>query len=495
MEPSVTTAPQTKSAWEMMVAYFRDFGVLRETRKAYWGIQLINILDCTIYFALLNNATVFLSEDLGLNDKQAGYSVAMFTSATSLLLFVSGLYTDWLGIRKSLKISMACMLVLRLGVMMVGISPGLPHRGIVATALLVLMAPFMAGIQTVFQAACQRYTTKRSRAAGFNLWYLCMNIGAAAGGFSIDIIRKALHLPNVHVFTMGVILAILCLIIGTFMVRTDEQLIGANEPPEESKVEHKTPLKAMGSVVRQPTFWKLMALIAMIIGVRAVYVYVYLLMPKYWLRTIGPDALIGTLNAINPIGIVIGLILFIPIANKFNVFSMLIYGAVVSAFSLFPLALPWNLFSSDISRAHYLMALASTVILTVGEVVWSPKLYEYTAAIAPKGQEGTYLGLSLLPYFIAKTLVSVFSGHLLEYWCPEKVSVGGTLVPLQQAMLEGQVPYWRTPAAMWLVLGLYALAGCIVAVLLRGWLTSGAKLNPEPKKDAGNPPEDKAKAG
>jgi hypothetical protein len=279
------------------------------------------------------------------------------------------------------------------------------------------------------------------------------------------------------------------------MVRSDEQLVGANEPREEAKVEHKTPLKAMRSVVREATFWRLMALIAMIIGVRAVYVYVYLLMPKYWLRTIGPDALIGTLNAINPIGIVIGLILFIPIANKFNVFSMLIYGAVVSAFSLFPLALPWHMFSSDISRAHYLMALTSTVILTIGEVVWSPKLYEYTAAIAPKGQEGTYLGLSLLPYFIAKTLVSVFSGHLLEYWSPEKVSVGGTLVPLQEAMLHGQVPYWRTPAAMWLVLGLYALAGCLVAVLLRGWLTRGANLNPETKQDSGKPPDDKAKAG
>jgi hypothetical protein len=117
-------------------------------------------------------------------------------------------------------------------------------------------------------------------------------------------------------------------------------------------------------------------LIALIIGPRAVYAYLYLLMPKYWLRTIGPDAAIGTLNAINPIGIVIGLILFIPLANKFNVFSMLIYGAMISAFSLFAMALPWRILSGDIARAHYLMALICMVILTVGEVAWSPKLYE-----------------------------------------------------------------------------------------------------------------------
>jgi hypothetical protein len=154
---------------------------------------------------------------------------------------------------------------------------------------------------------------------------------------------------------------------------------------------------------------------------------------------------------------------------------MLIYGAMISAFSLFPLALPWQLYSHDIARAHYLMALFCMIIVTIGEVAWSPKLYEYTAAIAPKGQEGTYLGLSLIPWFLAKTLTSAFSGHMLEYWSPEKVMVNGTAVPLQEAMVKGQLSYWHTPAAMWLVLGLYALAGCVIALFLRGWLTRGAQ--------------------
>ncbi len=414
-----------KSAWELMVGYFRDFGVLRETRKEYWGIQVVNFLDCTFYFALLTIATIFLSEDLGLDDRQAGYATALFTSATSLMLFVSGMYTDWLGIRVSLNISMVAMLVLRLGVVVVGLSPGLPHRGLLASVLLLLMAPFMAGIQTVFQSSCQRFTTRRSRSAGFNLWYLFMNIGAAMAGFSIDVIRKLLDLPNVHVFTMGVITAALCLVVGATLIKREEQLVSPGEPQdaqkEEAKVQHKSPLKLLPEVIREPTLWRLLVLVALILGVRAVYAYLYLLMPKYWLRTIGPEAAIGTLNAINPIGIVIGLILFIPLANKFNVFSMLIYGAMISAFSLFPLALPWRIFGTDIATAHYLMAFLSMVILTIGEVVWSPKLYEYTAAIAPKGQEGTYLGISLIPWFVAKSLTSVISGHMLEYWSPEKV--------------------------------------------------------------------------
>ncbi len=476
--PQTAADSAPKSAGQMMIAYFRDFGVLKETRKEYWGIQVINFLDCTFYFALLTIASVFLSDDLGLDDTMAGYSITLFTSATSLMLLLSGLYTDWLGIRKSLQISMAAMLLLRLGVVAVGLIPTLPHRGLLATGLLFLMAPFMAGIQTVFQSSCQRFTTKRSRSAGFNLWYLFMNIGAAAGGFAIDIVRLKLHLPNVHIFTMGAVLAALCLVLGMFLIRNEDQLVSPDEPAAaqqaEAKVVHKRPLQIMREVIHEPALWRLLVLIALILGVRAVYAYVYLLMPKYWLRTIGPDAAIGVLNTINPIGIVIGLILFIPLANKFNVFNMLIFGAVISSFSLFPMALPWRVYGGDIAHAHYVMAILCMIIVTIGEVVWSPKLYEYTAAIAPKGQEGTYLGLSLIPWFLAKTFASLLSGHMLEHWSPETVVVAGAKIPLQQALIHGQVPYWHSPAAMWLVLGTYALAGCLIAVLIRRWLTSGA---------------------
>jgi hypothetical protein len=118
------------------------------------------------------------------------------------------------------------------------------------------------------------------------------------------------------------------------------------------------------------------------------------------------------------------------------------------------------------ARAHYLMSIACMIVLSLGEVVWSPKLYEYTAAIAPEGQEGTYLGLSLLPWFLAKTLVSWYSGDLLVRWCPEGIGA---------QMAAGEVGYWDSPAAMWLLLGAIGLVGCFGAVTLRGWLTRGMK--------------------
>jgi len=473
--------PAAKSAGAMMVAYFKDFGVLKETRKEYWGIQLVNFLDCTFYFAMLTIATLFLSHDLGLTDKEAGRVFTVFTAAVTILLTFSGMFCDWLGIRRSLRLSMGSMLFLRAGMVVIGLMPALPHRGVLAMGLLALMAPFTAAIQTIFQASTQRYTTKKSRSAGFNLWYLFMNVGAMLGGAAVDVVRLALKVPNVHIFTMGAALAVLCLVVGETLVRNEDQLRGPDEGPEsaEDKPVRKKPLEILRDVVHEPALLRLIVLIALILGVRAVYVYLYMLMPKYWERTIGPDAAIGVLNMINPFGIIVGLILFIPLANKFKVFNLLVFGAMVSALSLIPMALPWQVYGLGIAKAHYTMAILCMIILTVGEVLWSPKLYEYTAAIAPKGQEGTYLGLSMIPWFLAKSIVSWFSGDWLTRWSPEKVMVNGAEVPLQQAMIANQVPYWHSPGAMWLVLGGYALAGCIIAVLLRGWLTRGAKWKSE----------------
>ncbi|MCM2334022.1 MAG: hypothetical protein NDI82_08735 [Anaeromyxobacteraceae bacterium] len=62
--------------------------------------------------------------------------------------------------------------------------------------------------------------------------------------------------------------------------------------------------------------------------------------------------------------------------------------------------------------------------------------------------------------------MSVLSGHFLVRWCPEGIG---------ERMQAGTVGYWDGPAAMWLVLGLYGLAGCGVALLLRGWLTRGLR--------------------
>ena len=71
----------------IVIRYFKDFRVLKETKREYWGLQVINMLDCLAYFAMFNIAVVTLSDDFGFTDAWAGYIYTIFSGLTTIFLF------------------------------------------------------------------------------------------------------------------------------------------------------------------------------------------------------------------------------------------------------------------------------------------------------------------------------------------------------------------------------------------------------------------------
>ena len=51
------------------------------------------------------------------------------------------------------------------------------------------------------------------------------------------------------------------------------------------------------------------------------------------------------------------------------------------------------------------MSALYLAVFSVGEAFYSPRVYEYAAAIAPKGQEASYGALAYLPFLVGKLLV------------------------------------------------------------------------------------------
>jgi MFS family permease len=502
-------SPFEEKKQNFIVEYFRNFGVLRETRSEYWGMQVINFIDHTIFFALITIGVIFFSDSpeamgWGISDENAGIIFTIFGSGTTICLFFSGLVSDWLGIRWSMLVNQTAMLILRATIVLVTVRRDLfgdLGMWIMATAFC-LQAPFLALSQTAFQAANKRFTTSKSRSAGFNLWYLFMNVGAFLAGLLIDLLYLHFDLPRVHVFSVGIGTAVVCLFVIAIFIRREDQLIGEGEGPKTDEPEpaavpdpvngEPEPVAKSGEVKRlnpwantkavlsEPVFWRFTCLITLLLGVRAVFLYMHLLMPKYWTRVIGPEANIGLLESLNPFLVIIGLILLIPILNRFSVYKMLVYGAMISALSLFVMAIPvygdftFNapILGETVWNYTYLFSIIALTVLTVGEVIWSPRLTEYTAAIAPPGQEGTYLGLSMVPYFLAKTIVSLASGFMLAKWVTEPPEEDPLY--LRKQLEAGEITFLNGPSGMWMLLAVIAFAGPVIALLLRNWFTKGA---------------------
>ncbi len=472
--------PEAGQQRSWIVQYFMDFKVLGDNPPAFWAVQFVNLLDSLAYFALLGVLTLFLTQNIMMDKVPTGYVVTGFTIFITLSLFVSGFVTDSLGVKKSLFIAQSLALGTRIVIAACGLIPDLPGRGWIVTAALVLMAPGAAMTQTVFQAANKRFSSKKSRSASFNIWYLIMNIGAMVAGFSIDIVRVTLNVNLSWIFIVGAIAAGVSVLTTLFFIHKTDQVLGEGEESDEAKaaaLPKRTGFALLKAVFGESAFWRFIVLMVAVLGVRAVFAYMYLLMPQYWVEVIEQTGSAkteqGLLQAINPILIVVGLILFIPIANRFNVFKMLVTGAFISSCSLLVLAMPWQWFGPTMASGYFNMSVVMLIVLSIGELVWSPKLTEYTAAIAPPGQEGTYLGLSMAPWFVAKFAVGFLSGHMLNRWVPS----GSGL----KTMCGGVDTFWDTPEAMWSVLFIWAVAGPIVALIFKGWLTAGADLDPAVK--------------
>jgi MFS family permease len=93
------------------------------------------------------------------------------------------------------------------------------------------------------------------------------------------------------------------------------------------------------------------------------------------------------------------------------------------------------------------MTTIFVIFLSIGEAFYSPRVYEYAAAIAPKGQEASYAALSYIPFLLAKLLVGTVSGSLLAKYCPE----------------VGVRESWK----MWLIVALMATVAPVGLILLR----------------------------
>jgi len=59
-------------------------------------------------------------------------------------------------------------------------------------------------------------------------------------------------------------------------------------------------------------------------------------------------------------------------------------------------------------------AVVTLMIVALGEIIQSPRYYEYISRLAPPGQQGTYMGFAFLPIGIGSLIGGKFGGMLLH---------------------------------------------------------------------------------
>ena len=485
----MTQAPAAETS------FLGKFMVLKGAVRELWIVFGCKILAIVAYGLVNSTLVLWLSSDLGYSDVRAGFVIASWSTAMTLFTIMVGSLVDAIGLRKAFLIGFgACMLAR--SVMTFCVSQWMAlSLGLLPLALgEALMTPVMV-------AAIKRFATTPQRSMSFSIFYAMMNVGFAISGYTFDKVRTALGeyghytLPVLGVtlttyqtlIFLGFLFTIPNFLIIYFFLRpgvevTDE---GVQIKVEQPKYQGEPVVKAMGFAFRdafrdwlrifsslwtQPAFYRFLAFLALVVGVRLIFYHMHYTFPKYGIRELGEGAPIGRIfGVLNPVLIVILVPIVGALTQKMSAYKVVIIGSFIAACSVFFMAMPpawfqpladgwlgdliahrWLGVKSAVVNPLYVSIVFSMVLLSVGEAFYSPRLYEYPAAIAPKGQEASYMSLSLLPYFVAKFFVGTISGFLLQTFCP------------------AQGP--RDSATMWLIIGIMAMISPIGLLVCRRWI-------------------------
>ena len=168
---------------------------------------------------------------------------------------------------------------------------------------------------------------------------------------------------------------------------------------------------------------------------KAIFLQMDYVFPKFADREIAPRAPVGKLANINGWMIILLVPVIGALTQRFSAYRMVIVGGAICAIGVFIMALPTDWFIAAANSApgqwlghsylglegaihpYYIMAGLYLVVFSIGEAFYSPRVYEYAAAIAPKGQEASYGALAYPPFLIGKLLVGT-SGWILAAFCP-----------------------------------------------------------------------------
>lgn len=470
--------------------FLGKFGVLRTAIRELWLVFAIKLLTTAAYALTNSTLVLWLSSDLGYSDPKALGVVATWSALMTVFTLLVGSLTDAIGLRKTFFLGVFVCIIAR-GVMTLSNLEWLALFG----GLFPLAMGEALG-NPVLIAAVRRYSTTSQRSIAFSVSYTMMNVGFLVAAYVFDFVRKGLgehgriEFAGLHLTTYRVLflisLFVECSVLPLlYFLRTGAEAgeDGLRLVPVRVRSSTGGLWRRLGQTVResvqesirlfaglfrQDGFYRLLAFLMLIAFLKLIMMQMYYVYPKFGIRELGDGAPVGRLWAINSILI----ILLVPVVGaftqRFAAYRMVIVGGIVSAASVFIMAMPTAWFEplaaswagkvlghgylglTGLVHPYYVMIALFVVMLSVGEAFYSPRVYEYAAAIAPQGQEASYGALSYVPFLLAKLLVGTVSGFLLATYCPETGP--------------------RHSQTMWLIIGLMTVIAPVGLLIFRRYI-------------------------
>jgi proton-dependent oligopeptide transporter, POT family len=375
---------------------------LREVRtgfeSSFWVANFTELFERLAYYGTTAVLAIYLHENLRLSVQQTGALMGFFGFVVWFLPVLGGTLADRFGFRRALMFAYGVMTV---GYFLLGSisAPWMaPARQAIDLKWLVGAILIVPALGPALVKPCVAGTTGRAskeevRSIGYSIYYTLVNIGGTLGPIVASIVRTRVGIESV--FRVSSLSVFLMFWVTLFFFR---------EPSGRGEEQVPSVLAAISNMFVVLRNWRFVVFLLIYSGYWVMYWQEFVSVPLFVRGFVNPHANVDALLSIDAFTVMCLQIVVSVLTRKIPTFAAMTLGIFVSSIAWIPLALHPAVWTT----------IAALVIVALGEIIQTPRYYEYMSRLAPPGQQGLFMGYAFLPIAIGYFIAGTFGGYLVH---------------------------------------------------------------------------------
>ena len=408
--------------------------------RSFWIANLSEIFERLSYYGAFASLALYLQERLNFSAQQTGTLAGIFGGMVWFLAIFGGAAADRLGFRRALSLAYLILSVAYFLIGSIGASWLAPVRNRVPLDLfvgtiLVLPALGISLVKPCVVGTTARASHEKVRSIGYSIYYTMVNIGGAAGPLVASWAHRHLGIENVYRVAALSVFAMFFVVLWFF----EEPRRAADGPqPSLRTVAHNFcvvvgnyrlvfPALLVAALLRislwlhpglNIPWWLWVGLLLVVLAGISRFMWFLLLFTGYWVvfwqqyitlpgfihAYIDPHAPVELILVTDGLTVICLTLAVNLLTRKIPAVQAVILGTLITSAAWLILA---------VHPAVWAAVLALFVV-ALGEIIQSPRYYEYISRLAPPGQQGTYMGFAFLPIGIGSLIGGWFGGMLVH---------------------------------------------------------------------------------
>jgi POT family proton-dependent oligopeptide transporter len=371
--------------------------------RPFWVANISELFERLSYYAVFAVLARYLHESLHFDVERASSLTGMFGGWVWFLAIGGGALADRLGFRRALSIAYLILSFAYFLLGSIGSAWLAPLRNSVPLVALVAFVLILPALGVALVKPCVVGTTARAskenvRSVGYSIYYTLVNVGSTLGPLLASWAQEHGRVENV--FRIAAMSVFLMLFVVLLFFKEPHRA-GEGETASLAQVG-----KNFLTVLSNPRF---MIFLLIFTGYWIVFWQEFIALPLYISAYIDPKADTARILATDPVVVILFTMVIGFLTKRMQAFHAIILGTLISS-------LAWILL---IVHPSVWMAVATLVVVAIGEIVQQPRYYDYISRLAPEGQQGTYMGFAFLPLGIGSMIAGKLSGWLMHHFGEE----------------------------------------------------------------------------